>query len=107
MKPDFDYVSMMNAKELVPITSDWSQPIKESTLIGFKGLGKKGGITAAYQVLGVVDNVITFVLAFRDGRPSVVDCTYFGMKSLYINKEPIVIDMEMLRLQRKMKLKQL
>lgn len=89
-----DYNTLMNSKELEPITKDWNKEIKKGTLIGFKGLGGKEGITAAYPVWRVTGNEIKFVLFFKkDGTPC-IDNTWFTSEHLYINKEPIIVDIE-------------
>lgn len=90
-----NYEKLMNSKELEPITEDWDKPIVKGTLIGFKGLGEERGITAAYPVWRIIGNEIQFVLFWSDdtGRPC-IDNTWFTSKYLFINKEPIVLDID-------------
>lgn len=90
-----NYEALMNSKELEPILADWSKPIAKGTLIGFKGLGAEGGITAAYPVWLVKDYEIQFVLYLnkKSGKP-VLDNTWFNSPNLFINKEPIIVDIE-------------
>ena len=86
---------LMNSKELEPITGEWNKPIAKGTLIGFKGLGEERGITAAYPVWRVIGNEIQFVLFFsKDNSRACIDNTWFAASDLYINKEPIVLDIE-------------
>jgi hypothetical protein len=90
-----NYRDLMNEKELEPITSNWDKPITKGTLIGFKGLGDEKGITAAYPVWRVIGNEIQFVLFWSkgSGKPC-IDNTWFTSPHLYINKEPIILDIE-------------
>ena len=85
----------MNTKELEPITPNWNKPIKKGTLIGFKGFGEDGGITAAYPVWRVIGNKIQFVLFWsKDTGKPCIDNTWFTCDNLFINKEPIMLDIE-------------
>lgn len=90
-----NYQDLMNAKELEPITPEWNKPIVKGTLIGFKGLGEERGITAAYPVWRVIGNEIQFVLFWsKDTGKPCIDNTWFTSDHLFINKEPIVLDIE-------------
>ena len=84
----------MNSQELIPITEDWNTPIARGTLIGYKGLGEERGITAAYPVWSVIGNEIKFVLFYKNDRP-VLDNTWFNSADLFINKEPIIVEIEL------------
>jgi len=90
-----NFQELMMAKELEQITPEYSKLIVKGTLIGFKGLGEERGITAAYPVWKVVNNQICFVLFWSQetGRPC-VDNTSFASSDLYINKEPIIVDID-------------
>lgn len=87
--------ALMNAQELIQITPEWDTSIKKGTLIGFKGLGGNRGITASYPVWRVIGKEIQFVLFWSQetGRPC-IDNTWFTSSDLFINKEPIVLDIE-------------
>ena len=92
----------MNSSELVEITPEWNTPIAKGTLIGFAGLGGTK-ITAAYPVykVNLERKDVDFVLyTSLEGRPC-LDGTSFahprnnpGDSKLFINKEPIIIEIE-------------
>lgn len=93
-----NYSSMMNAKELIEITPDWTTPIAKGTLIGFKGLGGSK-VTAAYPVWNVNfdKKLIEFVLYTSLGDRPCLDGTSFRFhrpEYLVINKEPIIVEIK-------------
>lgn len=95
-KPDFKL--MMNERgNLIQITPEWRGQgrIPKGALIGFMGLTSEPGIiTAAYPFWREVNNQVQFVLYQRPGEPPTMDNDYFTSDNLYINADPIIVEVD-------------
>jgi len=87
---------LMNGADLTPLTTDFDGTISMGMLIGFKGLGEEKGITAAYPVWSFIPakKEIQFILFWssKNGAPC-IDNTWLTSHDLYINKEPIKVEL--------------
>lgn len=101
-KMKYGYQRLMNSKEVEIISSDWNRPILKGTLVGFKELGLNYEITSAYPVIDFNGEDVSFIVDYYEDGSPVIDKEAISNSNLFINKEPIVIEITSEERQKKL-----
>lgn len=93
---------LMNSKEVERITSDWNKPILKGTLVGFKEFGIEYEISSAYPVIDFNGEDVSFIVDYYEDGSPLIDKEAISNSNLFINKEPIVIEVTSEEKQKKL-----